>query len=289
MPSGKPKIIMVGPARGVKGGVSSVVNVLLGSALVERYDIHYISSHHDKGLVVKLWYAMRGFVVFAYKAVLYQIPVVHIHMASRASFFRKSIFVLFSKIINRKVVLHIHGAEFHLFYYIESGRVKRWFIRSVMRSAACVIVLSPEWRTRLGELFAKDQEVKVINNAISLPPAKEDYVSGNIVRVLFMGRIGERKGVVRFSPCPKIVAYSNPMFGDHCRGWRNRSAEGVLYMNVVLIRLLVYRGGLSLQQNILRQISLFCRHTMKDSPCQLLRPVGMEFLSFQLTSGGFLE
>ena len=41
-----------------------------------------------------------------------EIKIVHIHTASYNSFYRSSIFVMLSKLLGRKVILHIHGGGF---------------------------------------------------------------------------------------------------------------------------------------------------------------------------------
>ena len=53
------------------------------------------------------------------------IRVVHIHTASYNSFRRSSIFVLLSKMMGRKVVLHIHGGGFKEYYASEPSFVGR--------------------------------------------------------------------------------------------------------------------------------------------------------------------
>ena len=45
-----------------------------------------------------------------------EIKIVHIHTASYNSFYRSAIFVLLSKVLGRKVILHIHGGGFKDFY-----------------------------------------------------------------------------------------------------------------------------------------------------------------------------
>ena len=45
-----------------------------------------------------------------------EIKIVHIHTASYNSFYRSAIFVSLSKLLGRKVILHIHGGGFKDFY-----------------------------------------------------------------------------------------------------------------------------------------------------------------------------
>ena len=188
-------ILMLGPGREVKGGISSVVNVYLNSNLINKYRIVYISTQVDGSKLWKLIQFIISIVFFFYQMSFSRNEIIHIHSASRSSFYRKSFFVLFSKLFRKKVILHIHGAEFKVFYHKESGLLMKWFVRRIMNLSDEIIALSFNWKKDLEKIVSFGKEIKVLPNPVSVPGYKRDYKDSNPIKILFMGRLGERKGV----------------------------------------------------------------------------------------------
>lgn len=78
---------MLGPARDVKGGMTSVIDNYFEYGLDKKVDLKYIETVNDKNKFSKLLKEIKGKCEF-----LHEIPksdIVHIHMASRRSTFRK--------------------------------------------------------------------------------------------------------------------------------------------------------------------------------------------------------
>lgn len=184
------KVIMVGPNRRGKGGIASVVNQYYNAGLDKKVKIHYISTAVDGPLFLKYLEMGKGLLLF-----LFQLPfsqIVHIHMASRGSYERKKIFVWIAKKFQKKVVLHIHGAEFHIFYGVESDDQKKTEIRRVFSMADTIIVLSEEWKEYF-QNWVSASKLKILHNSVRLPNEfQKDYESQ---RILFLGRLEERKGI----------------------------------------------------------------------------------------------
>ena len=100
------------------------------------------------------------------------VGLIHIHVASRASVWRKSIFAFTAILFRVPYVLHMHGAEFEEFFRRECGplrRKKRPY--SFFRNAATVIALSESWAAKLREM-APGTRVEVVYNSVSLPRRK---------------------------------------------------------------------------------------------------------------------
>jgi glycosyltransferase involved in cell wall biosynthesis len=122
-----------------------------------------------------------------------QIKIVHVHTASRGSFVRKSFVVLIGKLFSKKVVLHVHGGEFHIFY--KKWWFIRWAILAIARKCDLIICVSPKLR----DLFASFQpkaRVAILNN----PVTGNRFQSGSskrddVVQFLFLGKVCESKGV----------------------------------------------------------------------------------------------
>ena len=124
-----------------------------------------------------------------------RVSIVHIHGASKGSFYRKYLFFLLARyVFRKKVIYHIHGAMYHVFYANASPFVRQR-IRHFINTADCLIVLSDWWKEYFTENF-NPRMIRIVPNIVSAtaPPVGAKQTSGR-TRFLFLGRIGERKGV----------------------------------------------------------------------------------------------
>jgi len=175
-----------------KGGIATVSSIYLKSDLVEKYNLTYISTHIDGNKAVKLFQFIKSMFPFFYH--LLSARIVHSHISTRASFYRKSFFVLLSKLFGKKVIFHVRGATFNVFYH-DNTLIKKWFIRKVMNLSDVVIALSPQWKKDLGKIMRSEEKIKILYNPIVLPRDVKNHKKGHIISLLFMGRLGIRKGV----------------------------------------------------------------------------------------------
>ena len=173
-----------------KGGIASVLKTY--SNMTE--DFNFQSSVSYQNIYLNIILFPLNILTFICKLIFNkQLEIIHIHGASRGSFMRKIVFFYISKVFNKKVVYHIHGAEYHLFYQ-DSSKVLKKFIHKVIENSDAIIVLSAEWRDYFTKTF-KTKRIFVINNIV-------DYKEPNIleskkalVKFVFLGRVGARKGI----------------------------------------------------------------------------------------------
>jgi glycosyltransferase involved in cell wall biosynthesis len=184
----KPRVIMVGPDPMAHGGMSSVAATLLREPALERFHITYVTTWVEGGPFMRTMAALGATVRFMF--VVQRGCVVHIHMAQRGSFFRKYFFAALARARGARVLLHLHGSEFHSFIAESAPRVRRMAAKT-FQSADEVLVLSESWRERVQELTGRADAV-VFPNPVALPVQPVD-MSGPPT-VVFLGRLGTRKG-----------------------------------------------------------------------------------------------
>ena len=200
------RVVMLGPALSVKGGVSSV-EALLIDALSDRFDIKHVATLSEGGSFTKLATAITALGRFIGLAVTWRPDLVHVHFASRASFWRKSIFIVVAKVFGMKVVGHAHGAQFNIFYDIESGPIRRFLIRALFRRFDRLVAISSWWHDYYITMRACPTEL--IPNPVRQQVAIVRVDHGERT-VLMMGRLGERKGVYDLIQAIPIVLASCP-------------------------------------------------------------------------------
>lgn len=185
-----PRVLMIGPGRNVMGGISTVVNSYFDLRLNERVELRYIASMEDGNKIKKLWVASKAYLEF--RKCLKDFDIVHVHMAAQASFTRKGIFIRLAKKAGKKIIIHQHAADFDDYFFKQSDELKRQQIKEVFAMADRVIVLSEEWADFFGKHVCDEKKIAIVHNGVVIPNyEKTDYTDQN---VLFLGRLGERKG-----------------------------------------------------------------------------------------------
>jgi glycosyltransferase involved in cell wall biosynthesis len=200
----QPQILMVGTDMASKGGVSSVIRLYQEAGLFNS--VHFMASYRDGSTGQKLLYFARFLGQYASALVTQpQLRLVHVHTASYGSFMRKSLVILLARMFGKKVVIHMHGAGFAVFYD-KMPVAFRWVIRRVLRSSDVLIALSSQWQNDLYRI-CQHPDIRVLYNPTVLknPVFNEPDIAkiaegchagdGGQVNFLFMGRLGQRKGV----------------------------------------------------------------------------------------------
>lgn len=185
------KVLIIGPSiTRTKGGMATVINDMLGSSNADIRFKHLV-SHVEGNAFDKIGRNLKAIASFLKEK---NVGVVHIHVSSGASFYRKSIFVLLSQIRKIPVVLHVHAGDFDSFYNNSSATVKK-YIRKIFSSCDLVLVLSDFWKV----FFVKnitDKNVAVLHNGVHTQVFGAcETIPKNLHSFLFLGRLGQNKGI----------------------------------------------------------------------------------------------
>lgn len=257
----KSKILMVGPNTSSQGGISSVIKMYSDFNL-NSGNVIYLASYSDGNLFLKVvFYCLF---IIRYLFVLFfdkDINLVHIHTASRGSFLRKSLALIIAKLFNKKVLVHIHGAEFSLFYK-ESAQNVQSLITDILNKCDGIIVLSKQWKESISKICS-NENIKVLYNPTFIMDVKK--INSSKVKVLFMGRLGQRKGVYDIieaaknissdvcielygdgeqEECQKIIKDNNLQFKVKIMGWISGDKKNEAFQSSDIYILPSYNEGL---------------------------------------------
>ncbi|MCM1144300.1 MAG: glycosyltransferase family 4 protein [Blautia sp.] len=184
------KVLMIGPDRSVHGGVSGVVNNLYEAGLDQKVDLYYIGTMVDGSKARKLWQAIKAYILFLCRISSYDI--VHVHMASDSSYYRKSIFIKTAKRLHKKVVLHQHGGNFQEFYTEELSDKGRDAVKKVFTMSDKLLVLGKVWKDFFATVTGRD-DIMLLPNSIQIPPLPAKRY--DMHKILFLGRLCKEKGI----------------------------------------------------------------------------------------------
>lgn len=125
-----------------------------------------------------------------------KISIVHFNFAlSKASIIRDAPLVLFARLINKKIIIHLHGGD-----YLIKEKAPGWMkfvLQKIFSGNAPVIVLSPVEQQALTKNYTVNN-VKVLPNCVDLKEAKSfnrTYTPQKKLNLLFIGRISIHKGI----------------------------------------------------------------------------------------------
>lgn len=184
------KVLMIGAGRDVRGGVSSVVNSYYDAGLDKMCGLTYLPTMEDGSKLKKLFVAVRARIRFEH--LIKENDILHVHMSGDNSFYRKAVFIRKAYREKKKIIIHMHGSTFDLFYKERCNEKQKQEVRDIFAMADAVIALSEDWKKFLAQHICAPDKIHVIYNAVKMPEAYEKDYSNR--KMLFLGILGQRKG-----------------------------------------------------------------------------------------------
>lgn len=186
-------VVMIGPALSAPGGMSAVVSAYRDAGLFADWNVRYLNSYERPGLLTQL--RVMGAAMASYLGLLLtgRVKLVHVHSASRGSFWRKALFCWLARLFGRPYVFHLHSGEFPVFYQQECGALAQRLVRSTLEHAGAVVALTASWEAALRNI-APAANILSVGNFVVVGQRRVQK-KNTPGRVLFLGRLREKKGV----------------------------------------------------------------------------------------------
>nr|WP_297706468.1 glycosyltransferase family 4 protein [uncultured Butyrivibrio sp.] len=215
------RVLMVGPDRGVHGGISAVVNELYDAGLSELADITYIGTMKEGSKAKKFCVALAAYIRFLF--LVHKCDVVHVHFSSDTSFYRKSHFIKAAHFAGKKIVLHQHGGDFKTFYEKELSERGRKRVGEILDMGDRMLVLTQSWKDYFSKI-TDSKKLIVLPNGIKIKSYTEGELfseDGNLIdtnsvaskdynKILFLGRVCKDKGMDELLEAISEMHANNP-------------------------------------------------------------------------------
>lgn len=186
------KVLMLGVDQSTKGGMWSVVeNYLQDESFNRDVKLRYIPTAAAGSRLKKAACFAGGWLKSLWILLTDRPDVVHLHVSERGSVYRKALLTKLAKLFGRKVILHMHGAEFESWYEALDGRGQQR-VRACLNNADCILILGEYWRAFISGLVEDASKIRVLYNAVAALP--ENRYNPEAANLLFLGEVGERKG-----------------------------------------------------------------------------------------------
>jgi glycosyltransferase involved in cell wall biosynthesis len=156
----------------------------------------FLRTTAEGALWFKILILLNVFIKIPFYVFFRGIKIIHIHGASRKSFIRKRILINYCSLFPVDIIFHLHGGEFRLFTD-EYGAKK---IKETFRKCKNIVVLSQQWENFIHDTISNYDTV-VINNIVPYPQKQNVEKNDHLIRLLYLGIIGERKGVFVLLQC----------------------------------------------------------------------------------------
>lgn len=282
--------LMFGTSVDGRGGIATVLQVIKASRFFEESNTLLIASHKPAKLpggLDRLYVFVTAMLKIIYYGLFYKLGVVHVHMASRGSYTRKSKIIRLARFFGAKTIIHLHGGGFKEFYNDECSVKKQQHIRDTFNMADKVIVLSSQWISWVDTIVDDKNKTYVVYNAV--PEVKLPTKKTNKPIILFLGRLGESKGVGdlisafsqisdRFPDCELYLG------GDGDLATYKDQAEDLNLGNKV--KLLDWVAG-DIKNQCLADATIYCLPSYKEGfPMGILEAMSAEVAVVATTVGG---
>lgn len=180
------------------GGVGTLL-LYLADAWADRPDappVRVVDTRGQGGAAAGAAAFVRAVFVLLRLGLSGRLLLAHVHMATRGSAVRKCLLCAAANLIGVPTIVHQHGADFQDFFRRQPAPF-RWAIRGALNRSRRVVVLGEAWREFVvREVGVRPEKVVVSANGVARPASPPAAPRpGGPARILFLGRIGERKGV----------------------------------------------------------------------------------------------
>lgn len=200
------RVAMIGPDLTAKGGIASLARSFIESRAMAGVELRYIASVGSGGRLRRAGQMLRGEGSFLADIARRRPDIVHIHVADGLSFYRKAVYAEQARALGCKVVLHNNYA--HLSQLYGRSPAHAALVRSVYARADLVCAVSNKMADELRAWTDGRAHVQVLFNPVvvsafpcALPRPKHPRPT-----VLFMGYVGDRKGIFDLVACwPEVL------------------------------------------------------------------------------------
>lgn len=183
-------ICEIGPGTDMPGGMLTVIQTIMKSSELKKFDLVHIASASAAGKVRTFATSLIRYFGMCIRG---KVALAHIHMSERGSCFRAIVFIKISRLFNIPVIVHSHGSEFENYYNSLSARGRRT-LNGAMRYASRVLVLTNGW-IKFWRQIVKEDKITVLPNSVKAQDSYDKkYLINNRLNILFLGYIGTRKG-----------------------------------------------------------------------------------------------
>lgn len=185
-------VLMVGVDKERIGGMWTVAeNYIKNEKFNSSVNLYYVATSTCGSILKRSFKMLRGYMQCVYVLATKRIDLVHIHMAEKGSVFRKGRVARWAKMLNKKVIIHMHAGPFMAWYDTLSLQ-KRKKVCKIIEQADKVFVLGEFWKKEMESILPQDK-IEVLYNGVNC--LNENPYSSESKDIVFFGLLKRTKGI----------------------------------------------------------------------------------------------
>lgn len=196
------KVIVLGPGRNTRGGISTVIKEYENTKLWKDFNCKWIETYIDKSNSHKIFYFIKGF--FTYILNISRYDIIHIHISWSTTAFRKMFFFPLAKLLNKKIIVHLHSAAEPII-----NSKFQFPYKFMFKHADLTIFLANGISSELNKHFQIKKSVVLYNPCLNHKTNSPNSVKKE-KQILFAGTITQKKGYLDLIQSFSLIAHKYP-------------------------------------------------------------------------------
>ncbi len=183
--------------KGGHGGIDRIIDEVRHQVALVRpqnLDVVYLATRGRGHIAWSPFYFTWSLLQLIIRRLAGRVDLLHVNLSSHGSTIRKVLICRTARALNIPYVIHLHGSRFRQFYRDAGGFGIREIV-AMFRGASRVVVLGSVWQAFvIDHIPDVADRIEVLPNASRAPAAIEERHAGP-VSILFLGKVGKRKGI----------------------------------------------------------------------------------------------
>ena len=207
--------MLLGPSLNAVSGVSTHLNQLFHSSLANEFNLMHFqvgSEGQKESAISKSKRFLFSPVQFFWQLIWKKPQIIHLNTSLvPKSFWRDIAYLFVARIMGKKIVYQVHGGAFPQVFF-ENNRLLTGLLKLVLSSTDIVVLLGQE-ELHAYRNFEPNLYLEVIPNAIEMGAdaqwKKTPTAPGQLLRLVYVGRLTENKGIFEIVEALRIVLSHN--------------------------------------------------------------------------------
>ena len=228
----KPKIIILGKLPPPFMGPAIATEIILKSKLNDSFELIHLDTKINDSIATMgrlslkkmtknfLLYVKMIYLLLRHWPSLVLIPI----SQSKGGYLKDAIYIFLSKLVGRKIILHLRGSAFRDLYESSSPSFQR-LVRMTMNMSSGIIVLGKKLKPIFKDLIPEEQIFVVPNGGNYNLPEREP-MKENVVRLLYLSNLMKEKGVTDVLKATVLLKKNEIPFTMNLAGaWLNQETK----------------------------------------------------------------